>query len=146
MKNLFSSIFGIALMTTILTVEARETIAEFDLASALQSAGQENLLDIDLYFADQKHPKVERRISKNVTTSKKTNAFGKSDETACNRALLSALIALQNRASKDGGNAVINIRSNFKHNEFASKTKFQCGAGNVIAGVALKGDTVKLEK
>lgn len=146
MKTLFSSVFGVVLMTSILSAEARESVAEFDLANALKSAGQENLLDIDFYFADQKHPKIDRVISKGITTSKKTNAFGKSDETACNRALLSALITLQNRASTDGGNAVINIRSNYKHQEFSSKTKFQCGAGNVIAGVALKGDTAKLKK
>jgi len=146
MSKLFSSVCGIVLATSILAVEARESISEFDVANGLKSPGQENLLDIGLFFGDKKHPKIDNTISKNVTTSKKTNAFGKSDEVACNRAFLSAIISLQKRASTSGGNAVINIRSNFKHNEYSSQSKFQCGAGNVIAGVALKGDIVKLAK
>ena len=78
-------------------------------------------------------------------TNKKTNAFGKSDERACNWAFLSAMITLRNRAIAEGGNAVINIRSNYKNNVSSSETTYQCGAGNVIAGVALIGDVVTLD-
>ena len=39
--------------------------------------------------------------------------------------------------------AVVNIKSNYKHHEFSSSTEFECGAGNIIAGVALKADLVK---
>ena len=66
------------------------------------------------------------------------------DQEACEWAFLSAIKALQERAQKDGMNAVVNITSNYKHQSFASKTEFECGAGNIMAGVALKADIVKL--
>ena len=78
-------------------------------------------------------------------TNKKTNAFGKSDEKACNWAFLSAIVSLRDRALAEGGNAVINIRSNYKNNTTSSETEYQCGAGNVVAGVALIGDVVTLK-
>jgi uncharacterized protein YbjQ (UPF0145 family) len=146
MSQLLNFTLGIWILSLATTAQARDSISEFEISTALNSAGSENLLDIKLYFGDQKHPSLDRKISGDVTTSQKSNAFGKSDETACNRAFLSAIIALQKRASRDGGNAVTNIRSNYKHNQFSSQTHFQCGAGNVIAGVALIGDTVKLNK
>jgi uncharacterized protein YbjQ (UPF0145 family) len=78
-------------------------------------------------------------------TNKKTNAFGKSDEAACQHVFLSAVLELQERARKEGGNAVINIKSNYKNDLRASATEFTCGAGAVLAGVALVGDVVTLK-
>jgi uncharacterized protein YbjQ (UPF0145 family) len=54
------------------------------------------------------------------------------------------VLELQERARKEGGNAVINIKSNYRNEERASATQYTCGAGAVIAGVALKGDVVTL--
>jgi uncharacterized protein YbjQ (UPF0145 family) len=79
-------------------------------------------------------------------TNKKTNKANKSDEEACHVAMLSGLIQLQERARKEGGNAVINIESYYKKKSYKSKDKFECHAGNIMAGVALKGDVVKLKK
>ena len=59
---------------------------------------------------------------------------------------LSAVLALQERARAEGGNAVINIKSNYKDHLTESATEFTCGAGALIAGVALKGDVVTLKK
>jgi uncharacterized protein YbjQ (UPF0145 family) len=78
-------------------------------------------------------------------TNKKTNAFGKSDLQACQHVFLSAVIELQERARKEGGNAVINIKSNYRNELTESATEFTCGAGAVIAGVALVGDVVTLK-
>jgi uncharacterized protein YbjQ (UPF0145 family) len=58
--------------------------------------------------------------------------------------MLSALIQLQERARREGGNAVINIKSYYKKQTFSSESQFECHAGNIMAGVALKGDIVKL--
>ncbi|WP_316247576.1 hypothetical protein [Pseudoalteromonas sp. BZK2] len=58
--------------------------------------------------------------------------------------MLSALKALQERAVREGMNAVVNIQSYYKKREFVSQTEYQCGAGTFIAGVALKGTLVKL--
>ncbi|ANN66584.1 excinuclease [Bordetella bronchialis] len=84
-------------------------------------------------------------LEANVVTNRKTNAFGKSDEKACDWAAQSALISLQEAAKKAGANAVINIVSYYKKNETRDPAKYECHAGAVIAGVALKGDlaTVK---
>lgn len=73
------------------------------------------------------------------------NAFNKTDEKACNWAFLSAMIALKDRAVREGGNAVINIKSNYKNNLTSSEKTFQCGAGALMAGVALTGEVVTLK-
>jgi uncharacterized protein YbjQ (UPF0145 family) len=77
-------------------------------------------------------------------TSQRTNGFGKSAEKACNYVFLSAMLALQKRAQEVGANAVVNIVSNFKDIEMASQTEFECADGAIMAGVALKGDFVKI--
>jgi uncharacterized protein YbjQ (UPF0145 family) len=77
-------------------------------------------------------------------SNRKTNAFGKSDEKACNWAFLSAMIALEKRAKQLGANAVVNIVSYYRKVEMSSMTDFECHAGAVIAGVALKGEFVKI--
>lgn len=78
-------------------------------------------------------------------SNKKTNAFGKPDKTACQWAFLSAMLSFQERIAAEGGNAVINIRSYYKKNDFSSETEFECGAGGLMAGVTFKGDVVTLK-
>lgn len=129
--------------------DARNDKLTFPINGALNHPKAQGVLmqDIALYFGNQATPTVlDANRTLEVTTSRKTNAFGKSDEAACQWAMLSALIALQERAVKEGANAVINIKSNLEHNEYSSETEFQCGAGAIMAGVALKGRIVKLQK
>ncbi len=54
------------------------------------------------------------------------------------------MIALQKRAKQLGANAVVNIISYYKKVPMSSTTEFECHAGAIIAGVALKGDFVKI--
>ncbi|EIU7865318.1 excinuclease, partial [Vibrio vulnificus] len=56
-----------------------------------------------------------------------------------------AMIVLKERAIKEGGNAVVDIKSNYKNNLTSSVDTFQCGAGAMVAGVALTGKVVKLK-
>lgn len=99
--------------------------------------------DIKFYFGKQATPKVlEKRGSDK--TSQKTNAFAKSDEKVCNWAFLSSMLALQKRARELGANAVVNITSNYKNVEYSSETDFECHVGNVVGGVALKADFVRI--
>jgi uncharacterized protein YbjQ (UPF0145 family) len=58
--------------------------------------------------------------------------------------MLSAMIQMRDRAVALGGNAVVNVRSNWRNVESSSDTKYQCAAGFLMAGVALKGDVVTL--
>jgi uncharacterized protein YbjQ (UPF0145 family) len=54
------------------------------------------------------------------------------------------MIALDKRAKQLGANAVVNIVSYYQKVEMSSPTEFECHAGAVIAGVALKGDFVTI--
>ena len=82
-------------------------------------------------------------IVKDLTSNKNTNGFNKSDEEACQIALLSALKTFQERALKEGGTKVVNLTGYYKKQPFNSKTQFQCGSGALMSGVTLKGDIAK---
>ena len=124
---------------------ARDTVSSFSIAEALSTEQAKSLLgtEVKFYFGDQQHPKAEKTYGE-FRTNKKTNAFGKSDKEACSWVFLSAMVALRDRAVREGGNAVINIKSNYKDNMTSSNDTFDCGAGNVVAGVALIGTVVKV--
>lgn len=124
---------------------ARDDVQSYSIAEAmsLEHAKQKLGNDIKFYFGEQSHGKIEKNFG-NVATNKKTNAFNKSDKEACQWVFLSAMIQLKDRAKREGGNAVVNIKSNYKNNLSTSDTEFKCGAGTFVAGVALVGDVVQL--
>ncbi|MDH3602571.1 MAG: hypothetical protein OEU26_23405 [Candidatus Tectomicrobia bacterium] len=125
---------------------ARDTLHNWNVNEALQIGRDTGAIldNVRVFFAGQQHPPVSKKYGE-FRTNKKTNAFNKSDERACQWAFFSAIKSLQERALKEGGNAVINIKSNYKSREFSSPAEFQCGAGAIIAGVALKGTVVKIK-
>ena len=128
--------------------EARDDKHMFPIKSALGKSQQykEKLeSDIALYFGKQKTPAVEKHIGE-WTANKKTNGFNKSDQEACDIAFISAAAGLQDRARREGGNAVINIRSVYRKEDVASETEYLCGSGATLSGVALRGTVVKLAK
>lgn len=131
----------IALLMSSLTF-ARDDVASYPVMDALDT----NLLgdDISFYFGSTKHPEIIKTHGE-YPTNKKTNAFNKSDQEACNWAFLSAMTSLRDRARKEGGNAIVNIRSNYKSNTTTSETEFKCGAGTFVAGVALIGTVVTVK-
>ena len=79
------------------------------------------------------------------TANRRTNAFNKGDEEACQIAFLSAVIALQTRAQEMGGDAVVDVHSTTRHQNLESATQYRCAAGNVVANVVLVGRVVKLK-
>ena len=98
---------------------------------------------IKMFFGKARPSSVTRSIG-TWTTNKKANAFGKSDKEACERAFMSAMLSLQQRARTEGGNAVIGITSYYKKIVTESETQYMCGAGAIMAGVAFRGEVVKL--
>ena len=123
---------------------ARDDLQTLPVQALLETTkAKQALLDVPLYFADQSHNSIKTNYGE-VITNKKTNAFNKTDREACEWVMLSALKALQERAVREGMNAVVNIQSYYKKREFVSQTEYQCGAGTFVAGVALKGTLVKL--
>ncbi|MBN9421387.1 MAG: excinuclease ABC subunit A [Candidatus Accumulibacter sp. 66-26] len=124
---------------------ARDDQNMFPLEDALNLPAAKSKLDPDirLYFGNQKHPKVAKELGE-WKTNKKTNGFNKTDKEACEWVFLSAVLELQERAQKEGGNAVVGIKSNYKSIERSSETEYMCGSGALMSGVALKGKVVKL--
>ena len=124
---------------------ARDDIGDYSVANVLVTEqAKAKLAGVRYYFGKKKHGKVSKRYGI-YSTNKKSNAFGKSDQEACEWVFLSAMIQLKERALKLGGNAVINIKSNYKGNLTSSNETFKCGAGAIIAGVALQGEVVSLK-
>lgn len=146
MKKLISFIFVIGVsFAAAWPAFARDTKHIMPIAPAMQVSDAQEKLDgsVRFFFGSKKSPKVLAKLGSDVA-NRKTNAFGKSDEAACNWAFLSALVALEKRAQALGANAVINVVSYYKKNEMSSPTDFECHAGGIMAGVALKGDFVKI--
>ena len=125
---------------------ARDEVGSYSIADALNHEDAKVALagNIKFFFGEQKPGKVIKNFGE-FKTSKKTNAFNKSDLAACQRAFISAMKTLKSRAETEGGNAVINIRSNYKNNLTSSDKAFRCGAGAIMAGVALVGTVATVE-
>ncbi|MFC2491052.1 MAG: excinuclease ABC subunit A [Campylobacter curvus] len=123
------------------TLSARDDVLYFSL-DFLNSPKAKEVLDpnVKLSFGSGGKGKI---LKQGLTANKKTNAFNKSDQEACEWAMLSALRTFQDRAIKEGGSKVINLTGYYKKQPFDSKTQFQCGAGALMAGVTLKGDIAK---
>ncbi len=140
-------IMVVSLLSVSSASDARDSVEEYSINDLLELEQSKSKLgsDIKFFFGDQSHGKVLKKYGE-FKTNKKTNAFGKSDLEACQKAFLSAMISLRDRAVKLGGNAVINIKSNYKNNLTSSKDNFQCGAGAIIAGVALVGTVVEIKQ
>ena len=124
---------------------ARDTKLMFPVAPALEAKDAKEKLDgsVKFYFGDQETPKILTKLGTDVT-NQKTNSVGKSDERACNWVFLSAMIQLDKRAKQLGANAVVNIVSYYQKSVMSSPTEFECHAGNIIVGVALRGEFVKI--
>ena len=101
--------------------------------------------DIRVYFGKQKTPAVDRKMGE-FTANRKTNATNKTDKEACEISFVSAVVSLQQRARKEGGDAVVNVHSVYKNEMRESDTEYLCGAGTFAAGVALRGTVVKLKE
>jgi len=145
MKHLSLLVLITVLLFSASAGDARNTRQQFPIDTALARGDREGVLNssIELYFGDEGHPAVQTNYG-SYTSNKKTNAFGKSDEKACEWAFLSAIRSLQDRAVSEGGNAVINIHSFYFQNKFVSATEYECGAGTAVAGVTMIGDVVRL--
>ena len=145
MKKLVLSLLCSSLLLTA-SAQARNDFKKFSIADAMALEVYKNKLgdEVQFYFGDSNTRTVLKKYGE-WPTQKKTNAFNKTDEYACQWALLSALISLKKRALSEGGNAVINIKTNNDHVVKSDSTMFECEVGNIIASVALLGSVVKLQ-
>lgn len=133
------------IVASLLPAMAEDKIFSLTLSDALASAPVREKIDggVKFYFGDQRHPAVLQKFGDYVTNQKTSN-FLKPDLKSCTWVFASALIELQKRAEVLGANAVINIRSYYKKEDVAIGTEVPCHVGAMIAGIALKGDFVRV--
>jgi len=139
--------FGVAILLLCTHVtHARDVKSMYSIEDALQSPIAQEILsdDIQFYFGEGNHPDIKRDFG-NFQSNKKSNGVGRSNERVCERAFLSAMKSLRDRARTEGGDAVVNIISYYRRNKKSSATEFECGSGSIMSGVTLRGDVVKLK-
>lgn len=126
---------------------AADRVLHLDIKEVLDMGHANGKLDgsVRFYLAGQSTPKVSKSMEEDVT-NKKSNAFGKGKDAACKWVMLTALMQFQESAKARGANAVIGITSYYKRVEYKSASQFECHAGNMMSGVALKGRYAKLAK
>lgn len=146
MKSFPQACAVFALICCAVSAQARDDIRDYSVADALATENAKNILgdNVKFYFGAQKHGAIEKRFGE-FGTNKKTNGVNKSDRQACEWAFLSAMKSLRERAEREGGNAVVNIRSNYRGTTTTSTDTFKCGSGALMSGVALLGDVVKIK-
>jgi hypothetical protein len=133
------------LLAGLSTAQARDDYLTFPIKDAIakgQTTKDRLDADVPLYFGKQKTPAVVKKGGE-FSSARNTNATNKSDQEACEIAFVSAAIALQQRARREGGNAVINIVST--HPGKGSDTEYVCRAGTFHAGVGLRGTVATLK-
>jgi uncharacterized protein YbjQ (UPF0145 family) len=136
-------LFSLLLMSTV--TQARDTTLYLPIEEAMNAPAAKEQLNKGIKFYFGKNAPGHSNSKGSFVANRKTNAFNKSDEEACRWVFLSSLLALQDQAVAQGGNAVVNIHSFYKKNEHFSNTDYECHAGAIMAGVALKGTVVTLK-
>ncbi|MCW9698919.1 MULTISPECIES: excinuclease ABC subunit A [unclassified Avibacterium] len=135
--------FAIAFTTLLLAACApRDTTHYYSIQEALNSPEAKEVLDpkIKLYFG---RPAPGSTVKAGMVSNRKTNAANKSDEKSCQWAFLTVVKQFQDTAKKHRATKVGNIISFYKKNPYRSTTQYECHAGNLMSGVALKGDIVR---
>jgi hypothetical protein len=121
---------------------ARDSRLKLPIKDAMETPAAKEQLGSEIKFVFGSKPAGGKELG-TYTANKKTNFANKSDKEGCEWAFLSAMVSLKQRAIAEGGNAVVNIQSYYKKNEFSSATEYECGAGAFVGGVALRGTVVK---
>jgi hypothetical protein len=122
--------------------QARDTTLYLPFDKVIAEMTQAGKIDgsVKFYLAGVQPKGKVTVVSPGAVTNKKTNAFNKSDTEACEWVLQSAILQMQEAAQKVSANAVTNIASFYKSVERKDPSTYECHAGAIMAGVALKGD------
>lgn len=122
---------------------AQDNVLHLPIADVLKSDDAKEKLNgtVKFYFGSQSGGGTI--VKANAVSNKKTNGFARSDEEACKRAMLSALISFQETANKLNATKVNNLVSYYKKDVFSSAKEYECHAGGFITGVALKGNIAR---
>jgi len=149
--NPLSKLVASLLLTLTFAVsgKAADRTVYVPLEAAVQAAQAAGKIDgsIKFYLADAgpAEDQIDQVLRTDIVTNKKTNAVFKGDKSTSLHVAQSAVIALHSAAQKAGADAVVNIVSYYRKQEYRSSTDIECHAGATVTGVALKGDLVKLK-
>lgn len=146
-KKMLPAIAILGLLGIAQVASARETRVEQSFQELVNSQEAKDAgIDgsVRFYLAGQKHPGVIKTFGSDVA-NRKTNAANKSDDEACRWVTLSVLRAFQDGAKAKGANAVVDMVSYYKKNTFSSPTNYECYAGAILAGTAMKGTYAKVK-
>jgi uncharacterized protein YbjQ (UPF0145 family) len=126
---------------------AADQVVHLAFSNAVAAATQSGKLDgsVKFYLAGTQPAGQVTVVDDNVSTNRKTNAFGKSAQVTCDWALQSALISLQDDAKKAGANAVVDIVSNYDDHEYRDSQNYECHVGFLMSGVVLKAKLAKVQ-
>ena len=145
MKNY---IFSLVIFTVLLSLnlEAKDNVHFFPIDSALTQHSALIHPNIKLYFATTLPPEKVASNFGTYTTNKKTNARRKAPRESCEWVFIAAIKSLQERAIKEGGDAVVNIHSYYNKIEKFDEEVYECHDGKNVSRVVLRGTVVKLEE
>ena len=135
----------IVCLLSITSVQARNEFQPFSINEAVAAPGAAAQLDstVKLYFGGQSATNVAKTL-RDILVVRRVNTVLNKGDAACRSAFVEAIGFLQKAARAAGGNAVINIRSNFKNNERSSEVDYDCSVGSFRSVVSLKGTTAVL--
>lgn len=122
--------------------QAEDKVLKFPVAHALKSklAKEKMLDDVRVYMMGQGHPGASRTYREYQSNKRST---GRNDQEACDKAFISAIIALQQRADKERGNGVVDIYSISNNKKTKSAETYSCLRGRSMANVILRGTVVR---
>ncbi len=124
---------------------AKDEMEKYSIQEAFQYNKVSTQFDgsVSFFWGNQSYPPVVTKF-RSYKTSKRTSLLSKERDYACSLAMAEALKTLEERALKEGGNAIINIVSNVNNIEESSDVDFTCMVGRVVVNVALKGMVVTI--
>lgn len=138
MKIIMSVVLAGMLSVSPMAALAADKLGRYAIAPALAMKGTRDSLDPDVRLSFGSNP--GGRVIGTYNSNKRARG---TDTEACNTAFLSAVIALQQKALREGGNAVVNIHSYYKNKKFSSSKEFECANGRAMSAVTLRGTVVK---
>lgn len=142
--SITASFILFSLLSTSLA-SARNTFYDISVEEAVKTkTGQKKLLDVPFYMLGQEHPSVDKDFS--IFKSNKRSAKGFGNIKKCQVAFISAIISLQNKAKRMGGDGLIDVMSVTRRNNLESPDKFRCLAGANMVNVELVGRVVTFSK
>ncbi len=125
------------------TAQARETEHFFEVSQAVTSKlGRTKLLEIPFYMKGQEGAPIATQQLGTWYQERSSRGLLRGDKKSCDVAFLSALIAIQESAKKDGADAIINVVSSTRGKITESPTHYRCMAGATIVHVAVTGDII----